>query len=91
MNEIIIAVIGLLGGGTLQYLISTKFMPKKDEKESDAHFIDTLIQRVTLLEGRIEQLSAQISSLMASNATLSVELNYIKEENIQLKNKKDGK
>jgi hypothetical protein len=91
INQIIIALISLFSGGLGQYMISTKLMPKKEQKDADQNFINTLIQRVSLLEGRIEEQSAQIANLMASNATLLVELNYMKVENESLKKEKEGK
>jgi hypothetical protein len=39
-------ITGIVSGGTLQYLISSKLMPKKDKKEADAVFIDTLMKRI---------------------------------------------
>lgn len=85
MNEIIINLLLIIGGATGQFILSAFILPKKDKKDADAQFIETLISRVTLLEGRIEEQSKQVSNLMASNATLSVELNFIRQENDELK------
>lgn len=85
LTQITIAIISLLGGGVIWNIYSTIKMPKKEEREADQQFIQTLLDRVNKLEARIEEQSKQISNLMASNATLSVELNYIKAENEDLK------
>ena len=85
MNEVIINILLIIGGATGQFILSAFILPKKDKKDADAQFIETLISRVGLLEGRIEEQSKQIQNLMASNATLSVELNFIRQENEELK------
>ena len=85
MNEIIIGIIGIIGGSTGQYFLSTFFLSKKDERSSDQEFIDTLIQRVYNLEGRTDELSKQLTTLMSENAVLRVELAHIQKENRELK------
>lgn len=89
MNEIIINFLMVIGGATGQYIISTLKMPKKDQKESEQQFIDTLLQRVSILEGRIEEQSKQLTCVMQENAMLKVELEYLRKENEQLKKEQD--
>lgn len=89
MNELIIALIGLVSGVTGQYIISTFKMPKKEEKDADKQFIDTLIQRVSHLEGRLHQVSKQLTTVMTENAMLKVEMEFLKKENEQLKKEQD--
>lgn len=80
-NELIIAIIAFLGGSVGQYIISSFLMPKKDQKEADQTFIETLIQRISSLEGRIEEQSKQLTTVMEENARLKVEMEYLKKEN----------
>jgi hypothetical protein len=89
MTETIwIALISAVSGGFGWNIISTLVMPKKDEKEADKAFIDQLISRVTLLEGRMEEQSKQLISVMEENARLKVEMEYLRKENETLKVKK---
>jgi predicted RNase H-like nuclease (RuvC/YqgF family) len=81
MNEIIIALIGLAGGGLGQYIISGKLMPKKERKEADQQFIETLLQRISNLEGRLDEQSKQLTMVMEENARLKVEMEYLRKEN----------
>lgn len=85
MNEIIVNILLVIGGATGQFIISTFKMPKKDQKEADQQFIETLIQRVSNLEGRIEEQSKQLTSVMEENARLKVEMEYLRRENEELK------
>lgn len=87
-EQIWIGLIGLLGGSAAQHLISTKFMAKKEKRDADQEFIDTLLQRIYNLEGRLDELSKQLTSVMTENAMLKVELDYIKKENKELKKDK---
>lgn len=80
MNEIIIALIGVFGGSLGQYIISTKLIPKKEKKEADQVFIDTLMDRITVLEGRIDQQTIVIKDLIKENAELKAELEYLKKD-----------
>lgn len=89
MNEIIVNLLMLLGGATAQYVISTFKMPKKEEKDADKQFIDTLIQRVSHLEGRLDEVSKQLTTVMTENAMLKVEMEFLKRENEQLKKEQD--
>ena len=89
MNELIIALIGLGSGATGQYIISTFKMPKKEEKDADKQFIDTLIQRISHLEGRMDEQSKQLTCVMQENAMLKVELEYLKKENEELKKEQE--
>jgi len=73
-------IAGLLGGGTLQYLISSKLMPKKEKKEADALFIDTLLNRINVLEARIDNQTIIIKELIAENERLKAEVKYLKEK-----------
>jgi regulator of replication initiation timing len=75
----------VVGGATGQYFLSTIKMPKKDQKDADQHFIETLIQRISNLEGRIEEQSKQLTSVMEENARLKVEMEYLRKENEELK------
>jgi regulator of replication initiation timing len=61
-------------------MVSTKLMPKKEKKEADAVFIDTLMDRISVLEGRIDQQTIAIKELVKENERLKVELEYIKKE-----------
>ncbi len=85
MNEILVNLLMVVGGATGQYIISTIKMPKKDQKEADKQFIDTLIQRVSNLEGRLDEQSKQLTSVMEENARLKIELEYLKKENDELR------
>lgn len=82
-----IAILSIIGGATGQYLLSTFIMPKKEKRDADQEFIDTLIQRVSHLEGRTDELSKQLTNVMTENAMLKVELDYMKKENHELKKK----
>jgi hypothetical protein len=85
MNEIIINILLIVGGATGQFLLSTVLIPKKDKKEADQTFIDTLIQRVSNLEGRLDEQSKQLTTVMEENARLKVEMEYLRKENEELK------
>jgi hypothetical protein len=85
-NEIIIAILSLIGGGFGQWILSTKIMPKKEKKEFDQQFIETLMERVNILEGRLLEQSAQLTCVMEENARLKVEMEYLKKENEELRN-----
>lgn len=89
MNELIIALIGLVSGATGQYIISTFKMPKKEEKDADKQFIDTLIQRVSHLEGRLDEVSKQLTTVMTENAMLKEDIKFLRRENEQLKKEQD--
>jgi predicted RNase H-like nuclease (RuvC/YqgF family) len=84
-TEVWIAIISLIGGGLGQWILSTFLLPKKDKKEADQQFIETLIQRVSTLEGRIEEQSKQLTTVMEENARLKVEMEYLKKENEELR------
>lgn len=83
-TEIITAIIGAISGGFGWNLISTKIMPKKEQKESEQNFIETLLDRIKNLEGRLDLLTAQCQAVMEKNATLVVEMNYLMKENDRL-------
>lgn len=89
MNEILINLLMVVGGATGQYIISTIKMPKKDQKEADQQFIDTLIQRISNLEGRLDEQSKQLTCVMEENARLKIELEYLKKENEELKKEQE--
>lgn len=89
MNELFIALIGLVSGATGQYIISTFKMPKKEEKDADKQFIDTLIERVSHLEGRLDEVSKQLTNVMTENAMLKVEMDFLKRENEELKKEQE--
>jgi hypothetical protein len=73
-------ITGIVSGGTLQYLISSRLMPKKDKKEADAIFIDTLMKRIDVLEARIDNQTVMIKEILVENERLKVELKYLKEK-----------
>ncbi len=73
-------ITGIVSGGTLQYLISSKLMPKKDKKEADAVFIDTLMKRIDVLEARIDQQTIMIKEILVENERLKAELKYLREK-----------
>jgi hypothetical protein len=87
-ETIIIALISAVSGGFGWNIISTLVMPKKDEKEADKLFIDQLMTRMTHLEGRAEEMSKQLTSVMEENARLKVEMEYLRKENDLLKVKR---
>lgn len=84
-SELWIAIFSFLGGSVGQYIVSSFLLPKKDKKEADQQFIDTLIQRITLLEGRLEEQSKQLTTVMEENARLKVEMEYLRKENEELR------
>ena len=71
---------GVVSGGTLQYIISSKLMPKKDKRDADALFIDTLMKRIDVLEGRIDGQTILIKEILVENERLKIELKYLKEK-----------
>jgi len=73
-------ITGIISGGTLQYLISSRLMPKKDKKEADAVFIDTLMKRIDVLEARIDQQTIMIKEILVENERLKIELKYLREK-----------
>ena len=85
MNEIIINILLVISGATGQYIISAFLIPRKDEKEADKAFIDTLLLRIANLEGRMDEQSKQLTTVMTENAMLKVELDYLRRENKELK------
>lgn len=85
MNEIIINILLVISGATGQYIISAFLIPRKDEKEADKAFIDTLLLRIANLEGRMDEQSKQLTTVMTENAMLKVELDYLRRENQELK------
>jgi hypothetical protein len=87
-ETIIVALISAVSGGLGWNIISTLVMPKKDEKEADKLFIDQLMSRMTTLEGRIEEQSKQLTTVMEENARLKVEMEYLRKENDLLKVKR---
>jgi predicted RNase H-like nuclease (RuvC/YqgF family) len=76
-GEIVVAIIS---GGTLQYVISTKLMPKREKREADAIFIDTLMKRIDVLESRVDTQTLLIKELIGENERLKVEIKYLKEK-----------
>ena len=68
---------GVISGGTLQYVVSTKVMPKKEKKDADAYFIDTLIKRIDVLETRVDNQTAIIKDLIKENESLKSEIRYL--------------
>lgn len=91
-TEVIVGIVAALGGGLGQYIFSSFVMPKKEVKEADKAFIDTLIQRVSFLEGKLDVLTVQINELIKENAILKVELEHLRKENTELveQNKLNG-
>lgn len=73
---------GVISGGLLQYLISSKIMPKKEKKEADQVFIDTLLRRIDILEARIDNQSIMIKEMIAENERLKMEIKYLKGDDI---------
>jgi hypothetical protein len=71
-------IAGIIGGGTGQYLISTKLMPKREKKEADGEFIDKLMDRINILEARIDNQTVIIKELLTENATMKAELSYLR-------------
>lgn len=86
MNEIIINILLVIGGATGQFLLSAFVIPKKDQKDQEQAFIETLIERVSSLEGRITEQSVQLTIVMEENARLKVEMEYLRKENTELMN-----
>jgi predicted nuclease with TOPRIM domain len=87
MNEIIVNILLIIGGATGQYILSAFMIPKKEKRDADQEFIDVLIQRISNLEGRMDEQSKQLTNVMTENAMLKVELDYLKKENAILKKK----
>jgi hypothetical protein len=81
MNEIMLNILLILSGATGQYVLSAFLIPKKDQRDADKQFIDTLIQRIGMLEGSVDLMSKQITTIMTENATLKVEMDYLRKEN----------
>lgn len=73
---------GIVSGGLLQHLISTKVMPKKEKKEADALFIDTLLKRVSILEARIDNQTVLIKEMIAENERLKMEIKFLRGDDI---------
>jgi hypothetical protein len=86
MNDIITNILLIVGGATGQFILSSFLIPKKDRKDQEQSFITTLIDRVSALEGRITEQSAQLTLVMEENARLKVEMEYLRKENIELMN-----
>jgi hypothetical protein len=80
MSEVIIAILSMFGGGLGQYIISSKLIPKREEREADKILIDTLMDRINILEGRIDQQTIVIKDLIKENAELKAELDYLKKD-----------
>jgi len=76
MNEIIINALLLISGATGQYIVSAFLIPKKEKKEAEAGFIDTLLERVSFLEGKIDVMSLQLNEIMRENERLKIQLEY---------------
>jgi TolA-binding protein len=74
-------MVALGGGGFMQWIISTKLMPKKEVREADKIFIDQLLERVSYLEGKIDTLSAQLIEIVKENEQLKVELKHLRDGN----------
>ncbi|MCZ2339239.1 MAG: hypothetical protein LC127_13820 [Chitinophagales bacterium] len=55
-------------------------MPKKEERAADKEFIETLITRISYLEGKIDTLTSQLNQVMRENERLKVELQHLKGE-----------
>lgn len=72
--DILLAVVS---GGTLQYIISSRLMPKKDKREADAHFIDTLLKRIDLLETKVDNQTIVIKDLIRENEAFKAEIKYL--------------
>ena len=81
MNEIIVNILLVIGGATGQFILSAFIIPKKDKRESDQQFIDTLIERIGHLEGKIDILSTQLNEVMRENERLKVEMSHLTKKN----------
>lgn len=73
-------IMGAISGGFLQWLISTKVMPKKEKRDADALFIDTLLVRVNTLETRLDNQAEIIKDLIIENERLKAEIKHLKEK-----------
>jgi len=73
-------IAGLVGGGTGQYLISSKLMPKREKREADEKFIEQLMERVQMLEARLDEQTRIIKELLVENAQMKAELEFIKRQ-----------
>jgi hypothetical protein len=71
-------IAGIVSGGTAQYLISSKFITKKEKRDADEKFIEQLLERVQLLEGRLDEQTKIIKDLLVENAQMKAELEFIK-------------
>lgn len=69
---------GLVGGGTAQYLISSKLMPKTEKVAADAQFIDKLMERIDILEARLDSQTLVIKELLTENVSMKKELEYLR-------------
>jgi predicted RNase H-like nuclease (RuvC/YqgF family) len=69
---------GLVSGGVLQHIVSSKMMPKKEKKEADAEFIDKLMERINILEARIDNQTVMIKELLVENSRMKAELEYLR-------------
>ena len=85
MNDIITNILLIVGGATGQFILSSFLIPKKEKREADQQFIDTLMTRIANLEGRMDEQSKQLTNVMTENAMLKVELDYLRKENQELK------
>ncbi len=73
-------IAGIVSGGTLQYIISSRLMPKKEKKEADAIFIETLMKRIDVLEARIDNQTIIIKDLIRENEAHKAEIKYIRQK-----------
>jgi hypothetical protein len=69
---------GLIGGSTAQYLVSSKFITKKEKRDADEKFIEQLLERVQLLELRLEENTKVVKDLLVENARMKAELEFLK-------------
>jgi predicted nuclease with TOPRIM domain len=87
-ENIIINILSVIGGGFGWQILSTFVMPKKEKRDADQNFIDTLLDRITHLEARLDEQSKQIQIIIQENASLKIEMNYLIKENTKLKSTK---
>lgn len=95
MQWIGIAVTGLGVGSVILYLLKRWFTAQDNKKKlnetntanqltADAGFRDDLIERVNVLEARVDKLQDELNSQMKENAKLSAENDWLKKDNLRM-------
>lgn len=89
MDKLIELGAAAISGGVVTQLIAVYALPKKDKKEADQKFIDQLMQRISSLEGRIDEQHRILTDTLKENAILKVELALLKDINEELRKTKE--